>query len=253
MVYNCIDKKCMNKLNVTFENMDISQPYLISVLAAIVAAVGLTTNNEGIIIAAMILSPIGSILIKGVLSSFLKGTPFGGGVVDGTWWVWELAIIVFISILIGFIWGLFFTFIASSIIYKREYPTTEMKSRAEIDNAVFMIPIALIGGLVLPSAIHHNNIMRVVGISIAVALLPPLVNIGISLSTYFNEDIYDPIFIKNALITGATIFFINIILIWLPSKLWFKYLCVKQTTKCNNKSTHYNNFFKSVMNVFYNK
>lgn len=237
-----LNKKCIKKLNISFDNLDITQPYIISILSAIIAAVGLTTDNESVIIASMILSPIGAIVIKGTLSNFLANKNKREPAYK---WLFIFFIIIIISIIIGFIWGLFFAFFVNPIsgkriIYNREYPTKEMKSRAEIDNAIFMIPIALVGGLVLPSAIHHNNIIRIVAISIAVALLPPLVNIGISLSTFFNDDIYDPVFIKNSLITGSSIFLINVILIWLPSTLWFKYLCY------NNK---YSNFFKNIMNI----
>lgn len=217
-----MDKKCINKLGSSYKNLLLKQPYTITILASILASVGLTTNNYTAIIGSMVLSPIGEVIIKGVLSNYLK---------EDFNTIRIFLFIIFLSLLIGFLWGVLYINIniSSGFYKKKTFPTREMLDRAEISNAVFMIPIALVCGIVLPVAIRNKNISQLVGISISVALLPPLVNMGIALSTYTDKEIYDYQYVKNSLITGSIIFIINVVLLWIPSRLWFKYICNKKS------------------------
>lgn len=101
-------------------------------------------------------------------------------------------------------------------------PTIEMTDRTKLVNAIGMIFIAICAGVILPEATRYNNSIKLVGIGIATALLPPLVNIGMYLglmilnavepsndqfSKLSNEDII------NAIFTGGLVFVINFILI----------------------------------------
>ena len=97
-------------------------------------------------------------------------------------------------------------------------PTKEMIDRTKIENAIGMIFIAICAGIILPEAVRHKNATKMVGIGIATALLPPLVNIGlyfgIMILLNVNEDNRDYLGMsmedaKNAVITGFVIFFIN--------------------------------------------
>ena len=111
-----------------------------------------------------------------------------------------------------------------------------MKERANPINAIYMIVIALVCGIALPLSIIFNNNIRVVAIGIATALIPPLANIGLALGTFGLEGHRE--YSTNAIITGAGIFLINLILLWLPSRYLLEVFSRK------------NNVFKRLENYF---
>lgn len=97
-------------------------------------------------------------------------------------------------------------------------PTIEMIDRTKIENAIGMIFIAICAGIILPEAVRHKNATKMVGIGIATALLPPLVNIGmyfgIMILLNINEENREHLGMsmedaRNAVLTGFVIFFIN--------------------------------------------
>lgn len=97
-------------------------------------------------------------------------------------------------------------------------PTSEMTDRTKIENAIGMIFIAICAGIILPEAVRHNSSTKMVGIGIATALLPPLINIGMYIGLLIlintNEEYKKHLSmsnqdIKNAVITGFIIFIIN--------------------------------------------
>lgn len=100
-------------------------------------------------------------------------------------------------------------------------PTKEMSDRTKINNAIGMIFIAICSGIILPEAVKHKNSTKMVGIGIATALLPPLVNIGMYIGIMIlilDEDNKENIEMShddliNSVITGIIIFFINFVII----------------------------------------
>ena len=93
-----------------------------------------------------------------------------------SFWVCAIAVIV------GLICGFVFYYVQE----KQEnpdfvIPTAEMESRAKMENAWGMFFIAGVAGFILPWAIRRKNTIKLVGINIATALLPPLVNVGLYL------------------------------------------------------------------------
>jgi len=128
---------------------------------------------------------------------------------------WVCAICIFI----GFICGYVFYSLRDNTDFK--IPTKEMIDRTKIENAYGMIFIAAAAGLVLPYAVRRKNAIRLVGINIATALLPPLVNIGLYLGIIlkkreegtFTKGTEEYNSLMEAIGTGFLIFGINFILL----------------------------------------
>lgn len=128
----------------------------------------------------------------------------------------------FLAIFIGWFCGIVFK-LAQMNQRKNEkkesfpIPTKEMSDRAQIENAIGMIFIALASGIILPEAVKNENSIRLVGIGIATALLPPLVNIGLYLGILTvkrsldnpKEIEMDEEEIFQAVYTGILVFIIN--------------------------------------------
>lgn len=164
------------------------------------------------------------------------------------WWHifgWGISVCV-IAVFIGFLCGIIFLAIQDNTSEPNFLiPTKEMEERSKIENAVGMIFIAGCAGIILPDAIRNKNTIRIVGISIATALLPPLVNMGLYLSVALakysnmntknlikhtdinnnrNIDIsYDDI--GYAVLTSIVIFFINFILLYGITKIRLGSIC----------------------------
>lgn len=62
-----------------------------------------------------------------------------------------------------------------------EYPTTEMNSRSRSISIISNIIICMLGGLLLLNTYMNNNISYVIGISICMAFIVPIVNTGMLL------------------------------------------------------------------------
>ncbi len=170
-----------------------------------------------------------------------------GGKKYNWWHIFGWGIIVcLIAILIGFVCGITFLAVQDNTSEPNFIiPTKEMEERSKIENAIGMIFIAGCAGIILPEAIRNKNTIRIVGISIATALLPPLVNMGLYLSVAVakysnmntknlikhtdinnnrNIDIsYDDI--GYAVLTSIVIFFINFIILYGITKVRLGSIC----------------------------
>ena len=123
----------------------------------------------------------------------------------------------------------------------KEWPTQEMQMLASPTSGMYFIPIALLCGLILPLLISNNNIVGFVGIGIACVMLPSLANIGLSLNFKYDPSVHPPElsnYRRNAVITGFSIFIINIILLILPSKFMMSSILSE------------NNIFEKIEGVF---
>ncbi len=164
---------------------------------------------------------------------------------DITTILWVSGWVCIIAILVGLICGLVFYHIQKtqdnpSFIL----PTAEMESRAKIENAWGMFFIAGVAGFILPWAIRRKNTIKLVGINIATALLPPLVNVGLYLGIKIirhvenNKKTLTPEekkkeeeegkLLDEAWKTGLIIFAINFGLLFLISTLSLYFFCEGQ-------------------------
>lgn len=212
------EKEIDAKLWASLMDSHKSSPVLYSFIASVLASIGLATNSQTTILGSMLLSPIGSLINKNNVASLLASR---GYTVNKSYshWIRPLIVVIIIAITVSYLFGLIFSRFVdpfSGEKVTKNWPTEEMKSRAEPINAFYMIFIALVCGIALPMTILSNSSVKFVAIGIASALIPPLANIGISLS----QD--DSDYRSKSIKTGFLIFLINVLLLWLPSKYLFK-------------------------------
>tara|TARA_X000000950_G_C13906820_1_gene657233 strand:+ start:2493 stop:3302 length:810 start_codon:yes stop_codon:yes gene_type:complete len=211
------DKEIDAKLWASLMDSHKSSPVLYSFIASVLASIGLATNSQTTILGSMLLSPIGSLINKNNVASLLTKRGYN---VNKSYshWIRPLIVVILIAIGVSYLFGLIFSKLVDPFTgekVSKNWPTEEMKSRADPINAFYMIFIALVCGVALPMTILSNSSVKFVAIGIASALIPPLANIGISLSQ--NDSDYRSKSIK----TGISIFLINVLLLWLPSKYLF--------------------------------
>ena len=197
-----------------------SSPILFGILSSILAAVGLATNSQTTILGSMLFSPIGSLINLSNINHILKVNkcPLKQ---KYTHWMLPLLMVIIISVLISFLFGKIISKANNPFTNEpltKNWPTDEMKERANPINALYMILIAGACSFALPLTILLNNSIRFVAIGIATALIPPLANIGIALSLDLTHAKYR----NEAIITGIGIFIINMFILWLPSRYLLK-------------------------------
>ncbi|TXT60009.1 MAG: conserved membrane protein of unknown function [Promethearchaeota archaeon] len=185
-----------------------SQPsfnyFLFILLSAIIAGVGLLTDSAIILIASMILSPLmGPIL----------GLSFS--VITKNKWVLKKSLIsqslgLLMAITAGLLLGLFGRFIV-----QLPNPTNEMRIRSFPN--LFDIVISTCGGVAAGFTVTGRLRSSIVGIAIALSLMPPAANVGLAL-----------VYLDGALSLGSLILLIsNILIINLCTLLIFKLKNIK--------------------------
>lgn len=247
-------EKYLKKLKETLEDSHRSNPILLGLVSVLLATIGLSTNSVSTIIGSMLLSPIGSIIVKSNLYSFLNSV---GLRLEKKYsnWIFPLLTVIIFGIIVSFILGKILQNIHNPFTDEkltRNWPTDEMLSRADPINAIYMILIALLCGIALPIAVYMKSSVVLVGIGIATALMPPIANVGLALSIDNDEDYTLKKLISKytdnrnykirAIITGALIFIINLLLLWLPSKF-----LLKEIAKKNNIFKKFEGFFNRFM------
>jgi len=200
-----------------------SSPILMSFVAGGLASIGLATNSATTILGSMLLSPIGSLINKSNIYWLLKKHRVS---MDKKYshWIIPLLMVMIITIGISFILGTIFSNLRNPFNKKpltENWPTQEMRDRAEPINAIYMVFIALLCGIALPISIIMESGVRFVAIGIATALIPPLANVGLAFSFKESNSLdkqYDLSYKQKAIIVGISIFLINTILLYFPSK-----------------------------------
>ena len=95
---------------------------------------------------------------------------------------------IFIPIFFGLIFGIIFTYLKNKYPENTTYsiPSENMLDRLDIHpiNLFFNIIIPFIVCFFLPYAIEKNNITLIIGISIALSFVAPLINIGLIMGTH---------------------------------------------------------------------
>ena len=201
-----------------------SKAFIFSIISSLLATIGLATNSVTTLIGSMLLSPIGSLITKNIIYTFLKNNTKLEIDVKYKSWMTQLVMVLIITLILSYLTGKLLQKIKNPYTGKylsESWPTNEMKERAKIFNALYMIFIAALCGIALPIALVRNSETNLVGIGIATALIPPIANIGLSLSMNKKTDeIYE--YKKTAIITGISI-------LWLPSKFMIKEISKKNS------------------------
>jgi len=176
---------------------------LLVILSAIVAAIGLLENNLAVIVGAMVIAPL-----LGPNIAFSLGTSLGEKklVVDSLKTIFiGIVVAILFSIGIGFIWP-------------GNFDSSELMSRTDV--AYSGTAIALASGAAASLSLVSGTSSVLVGVMVAVALMPPAVTIGLMLS--IGET-------NHAL--GATLLLaVNIVCINLSSSLVFLFRGIKPRT-----------------------
>ncbi len=169
--------------------------YVLTVLSCVISTIGLILGATAVIIGAMIVAP----LMTPILA-------FSLGVIWG-----DIALIrtSVQSILKGVFWGVV---ISAAIAYLIPLPTLSQEIISRTHPSLFDVLVALASGIVGAYGYANKRISNtLIGIAIAVALMPPLCTIGIGIGI----KSYD-------VVSGATLlFFINLISISLAGAIVF--------------------------------
>ncbi len=176
---------------------------LLVILSAIVAAIGLLENNLAVIVGAMVIAPL-----LGPNIAFSLGASLGEKtlVVEALKSIFAgIAIAILISVGIGLIWP-------------GEFNSVELLSRTDV--AYSGTAIALASGAAASLSLVSGTSSVLVGVMVAVALMPPAVTIGLMLS--ISEYDYA--------IGAALLLAVNIVCINLSSKLVFLFRGIKPRT-----------------------
>ncbi|MCW8831478.1 MAG: TIGR00341 family protein, partial [Gammaproteobacteria bacterium] len=168
--------------------------FILVVFSSIVAGIGLLENNIAVIIGAMVIAPL-----LGPNIAFALGSSLGEKKL-----MWQslkaiasgIILAVLVAIIIGFIWPL-------------DVETQEVLMRTEANYAGTAIALASGAAAALSLVTGVSGVL--IGVMVAVALMPPAVTIGLMLSTG-----------NMPLALGATLLLaVNIVCINLSAKLVF--------------------------------
>lgn len=232
---NQVIKRCLIKYN-NSNQTSITSVIFRTILAAFLSSNGLLNNLLTSIIPAMIISPLGSVLLDTTIYSISKyqyknmnkitNSINTNSILD---MIFLLIICILLTILIGVIYGYIY------ITYqKKELPTEEMKKAQDNKHIIETIIIVFLCSITLPMAYKRKEISTLISIGIATALLPPIVNFGITIGTYIAKPEYYENYMEKKNIKSiinysfkysGIIFLINSISLIVASYLYINYEC----------------------------
>jgi uncharacterized hydrophobic protein (TIGR00341 family) len=173
---------------------------LLVILSAIVAAIGLLENNLAVIVGAMVIAPL-----LGPNIAFSLGASLGEKKL-----VFESLKTLFVGINVAVLFS-----IGIGLLWPGDFNSTELMSRTDVQYSG--MAIALASGAAASLSLVSGTSSVLVGVMVAVALMPPAVTIGLMLSI----GKYDHAFGAALLLT------VNIVCINLSSKLVFLFRGIK--------------------------
>ncbi len=134
------------------------------IVSSIIATLGLLNDSTTVVIGAMLVAPI----LWPVL-----GISMGLLMMD--WRMMRLSLLsIFLSLVLGVV-----TAIVITLFYIPLGASHEILNQVNVN---FMLPVALAAGIAVAFAVSYESVKEAVpGVAISVALLPPLVTIGIGL------------------------------------------------------------------------
>jgi uncharacterized membrane protein len=217
-----ISSRLLQSLEKELKDSHRSSPILMSFVAGGLASIGLATNSATTILGSMLLSPIGALINKSNIYWILNQNKVKLNK-KYSHWIFPLFMVILITISISFLLGKIFMKLKNPFNGEKlsnNWPTKEMRERAEPINVIYMMFIALLCGIALPITIIMGSGVKFVAIGIATALIPPLANIGLAfaLNDENNQDDAISSYRTKAIIVGTSIFLINLILLYFPSK-----------------------------------
>jgi len=176
---------------------------LLVILSAIVAAIGLLENNLAVIVGAMVIAPL-----LGPNIAFSLGASLGEK---------KLVIESLKAIFAGIITAILFS-IGIGLVWPGDFNSVELMSRTDV--AYSGTAIALASGAAASLSLVSGTSSVLVGVMVAVALMPPTVTIGLMLS----------IAEYNHALGAALLLTVNIVCINLSAKLVFLFRGIKPRT-----------------------
>ena len=176
---------------------------LLVVLSAIVASVGLLENNVAVIVGAMVIAPL-----LGPNMAFSLGTSLGESklVIES---IKAMAVGISLSIILA---------IAIGLLWNGRFDSAEIIARTDV--AYSSTVIALASGAAASLSLVSGTSSVLVGVMVAVALMPPAVTIGLMLSVNEIQNAYG----------AALLLAMNIVCINLSAKLVFLLRGIKPRT-----------------------
>eukprot|EP00954_Amorphochlora_amoebiformis_P014626 1144011-Amorphochlora_amoeboformis.AAC.3 len=149
-----------------------------TVVAAIIAGVGLLTDSSVTVVASMLVSPLmGPIL----------GVTFGFLIKDYKMMIKSIRNEI-LGVVLTFLTGVIiasFTLVSS----RQQSITFEMSSRGEYLSLFTGAVVASPSGVGVALSVANTNINSLVGVAISAALLPPIVNSGLLLTLAFDSSV----------------------------------------------------------------
>jgi uncharacterized hydrophobic protein (TIGR00271 family) len=164
------------------QGLTLSLPGIIFIIiGSIIATFGLFYNAYPVVLGSMLISPIGNSIMRYCLGYVFNSSGFMTQGINS----------LMAQIVIGLVIGYIMETVNYHIGDKFNLPTEEMESRTSTKNFVTDFLIALLCGFILAYSIIHNQIFAIVGLSMVVAVLPPLVNTGVYISMAHHEHNID--------------------------------------------------------------
>jgi uncharacterized hydrophobic protein (TIGR00341 family) len=173
---------------------------LLVILSAIVAAIGLLENNLAVIVGAMVIAPL-----LGPNIAFSLGASLGEK---------KLVVESLKTLFAGIIIAILFS-IGIGLVWPGDFDSMELMSRTDV--AYSGTAIALASGAAASLSLVSGTSSVLVGVMVAVALMPPAVTMGLMLS--IGEF--------NLALGAALLLAVNIVCINLSSKLVFLFRGIK--------------------------
>ena len=176
---------------------------LLVILSAIVAAIGLLENNLAVIVGAMVIAPL-----LGPNIAFSLGASLGEK---------KLVIDALKTLFVGITIAILFS-VGIGLLWPGSFDSSELLARTDV--AYSGTAIALASGAAASLSLVSGTSSVLVGVMVAVALMPPAVTIGLMLS--IGE--------YNHALGAALLLAVNIVCINLSAKLVFLFRGIKPRT-----------------------
>jgi len=197
----------------------VSFDYVAFVLiASAIAGLGLITNNTVMIVASMLVSPL-----MGPILAFTFGT-----VVNDKELIIKGIKLEIIGLSLSFVVGLFVGIGGAVFAKDLGWPTNEMESRGNWGSILIGACFAIPSGAGVALSVTSGGGNSLVGVAIAAALLPPVVNTGICLTfsiiaeQFYDDDFDSAHFLKIGGISFL-LFMLNVLFIYVIAVAVFRF------------------------------
>jgi uncharacterized hydrophobic protein (TIGR00271 family) len=213
---------------------------LYCLVGAILAGIGLATDNAVTIVASMLVSPL-----MGPIMGMTLGTIMRSKFLIRNALISE-AVGIAIVFITGALLGLIFSPFGNEKALK--FPTFQMLDRGRVDSIVFGICIAFVSGIGIALSVSHGAVNSLVGVAISSSLLPPITNSGMLLTYGLIHPYVTHVTLRSDSTTTAqnynvsdfvvmsaisfSIFVLNIIFIYVTGLVMFK---IKQMAPLKNE------------------